>query len=373
MRVIIRVVIKKMFEASLKVLEKIESHGYKAYIVGGFVRDYILGIESTDVDISTNATPKDILDIFKDSALPNEEYGAVTLFYKNNRYEITTFRREIRYINNRKPIEIEYIDDLLEDLQRRDFKMNTLCIDKKGNIIDLLEGREDIDNHIINTVGDSDYKFEQDSLRILRAIRFATTLDFELSDDVKNSIIKHKASLRTLSYSRKKQELDKIFASSNSSYGVSLLMALGLDEDLELYGLDKVVLNSDLLGVWASIDFASGYQFSSNEMNLIKSIKEVVNNKIDELTLFKYGLYVNQEAANILGVDKSLVASMYENLPIYTRKDIAVTSEDIMKALDKKAGPYFKDMYNDLIEKILKGELSNNKEDIINYVIDNYK
>ena len=75
-----------MFETSLKVLEKIEAQGYKAYIVGGFVRDYILGIESTDVDISTNATPKEILEIFKNSALPNEEYGAVTLFYKNNRY-----------------------------------------------------------------------------------------------------------------------------------------------------------------------------------------------------------------------------------------------------------------------------------------------
>ena len=149
-----------MFEASIKVLQKIESHGFKAYIVGGFVRDYILGIESTDVDISTNATPKQILEIFKNSALPNEEYGAVTLYYKNNRFEITTFRREIRYINNRKPIEIEYIDDLVEDLKRRDFRMNTLCIDAKGEIIDLLGGKEDIDNHIINTVGSSDFKFE---------------------------------------------------------------------------------------------------------------------------------------------------------------------------------------------------------------------
>lgn len=362
-----------MFEASLKVLEKIESHGYKAYIVGGFVRDYILGTESLDVDISTNATPKDILEIFKDSALPNEEYGAVTLFYKNNRYEITTFRREIRYINNRKPVEIEYINDLLEDLNRRDFRMNTLCIDKKGNIIDLLNGREDIDNRIINTVGDSDYKFGQDSLRILRAIRFATTLDFELSEDVKNSIIKHKESLRTLSYSRKKQELDKIFASSNSSYGVSLLMALGLDEPLELYGLDKVVLNSDLLGIWASIGFSDGYQFTSNEKNLINSIKDIVKNStIDELSLFKYGLYVNQEAANILGVDKSEVTSMYEELPIYTRKDIDITSEDIMNALNKKAGPFFKDIYNDLIDKILKKDINNNKDELIKYVVDNY-
>ena len=148
-----------MLEAALKILNKIEKNGFKAYIVGGFVRDYILGIESKDVDICTNATPKEIMTIFKDSALPKEEYGSVTLFYKNSRFDITTFRREIRYINNRKPVEIEYIDDLLEDLRRRDFLMNTLCLDKKKNIIDPLNGRIDIDNKTINTVGDADYKF----------------------------------------------------------------------------------------------------------------------------------------------------------------------------------------------------------------------
>ena len=361
-----------MFEASLKVLEKIEAHGYKAYIVGGFVRDYILGIESTDVDISTNATPKDILSIFKDSALPNEEYGAVTLFYKNNRYEITTFRREVRYINNRKPVEIEYIDDLLEDLKRRDFRMNTLCIDKKGNILDLLDGRKDIDERIINTVGSSDFKFEQDCLRILRAVRFATILNFKLSDEVKESIKKYAHNLKGLSYLRKKQELDKIFASSNSGYGVSLLMELGLDKELDLYGLDKVVLASDLLGVWASIDFSKEYQFSSNERELIKGIKDVVKTGIDEFSLYKYGLYVNQEAANILGVDKSEVASKYESLPIYSRKDIDISSDDIMKALNKQAGPYLRDIYLDLTDKILKGDINNNRDNIIKYVLDNY-
>ena len=361
-----------MFETSLKVLEMIESHGYKAYIVGGFVRDYILGIESTDVDISTNATPKEILEIFKESALPNEKYGAVTLYYKNNRYEITTFRREIVYINNRKPVEIEYIDDLVEDLKRRDFRMNTLCIDKEGNIIDLLGGKQDIDNHIINTVGDSDYKFEQDSLRILRAVRFATILNFELSDDVKASIKKYSSNLRKLSYTRKKQELDKIFASTNSKYGVSLLLELGLDKDLELYNLENAVLDSDLLGVWASIDFADGYPFTSNERDLIRKIKAVVNSKIDALSLYNYGLYVNQEAATILGVDKSIVTSLYEHMPITSRKDIALTSEDIMNVLHKNGGPFFRDIYNDLTRKILNGDLNNKNEELIKYIKSKY-
>ena len=120
-----------MFETSLKVLKKFENKGFMAYIVGGYVRDRILGIKTLDVDIATNATPQEIMSIFKDTVLPNEEYGAVTLYIKNYRFEITTFRKEIRYLNNRKPVEIEYIDNLLDDLMRRDFRMNTLCIDKK--------------------------------------------------------------------------------------------------------------------------------------------------------------------------------------------------------------------------------------------------
>ena len=173
-----------MLNAALKFLKTIEDNGFEAYIVGGFVRDYILGIESNDVDICTNAKPSDIRKIFKDKCLPNQEYGSVVVIVKNVRFEVTTFRREITYIDNRKPVEFEYIDSLLEDLQRRDFTINTICMDKDKNIIDVLSGKNDILRREINTVGNSFDKLSQDSLRILRAIRFATVLDFKLSSDV---------------------------------------------------------------------------------------------------------------------------------------------------------------------------------------------
>jgi tRNA nucleotidyltransferase (CCA-adding enzyme) len=361
-----------MLKTSLKVLNKLEENGYHAYIIGGFVRDYILGIESKDVDIATNATPKEIMEIFENSALPKEEYGAVTLYVKNNRFEITTFRKEIRYLNNRKPIEIKYIDDLMEDLERRDFKMNTLCMDKEGKVIDLLNGTEDIENKIINTVGDSNHKFEEDSLRILRAIRFATILNFKLSDEVKKAIINNKESLRKLSYNRKRQELDKIFSSKNSKYGVELLLELQLDQELELYNLKDIKLNGDILGIWASLIIGDGYQFTSNEKTIIKNIKEVISTSISEVSLYKYGLYVNQVAADIIGIDRTLITRLYESLPITSRKSIEISSQDIMNILNKKAGPYFKEIYQDLEVKILKGELENNKEIIENYIIQNY-
>ena len=361
-----------MLEASIKILKEIEKNGYKAYIVGGFVRDHILGIESKDVDICTNATPKDIMRIFKDSALPKVEYGSVTLYSKNKRFEITTFRREIRYINNRKPIEIEYINDLLEDLRRRDFLMNTLCIDKNKNILDPLNGRKDIDNKVINTVGDPNFKFAQDSLRILRAVRFATTLNFQLSDEVKSAIKEYKDEVKTLSYDRKKQELDKIFASPNIKYGITLLKELGLDVELGISNLDNVPVNSCLLAVWASIDFEKGYVFSTSEKDIIKNVREVLKGDIDNFSLYKYGLYVNQLAADIKGIDKVKVTEAYDNLPISSRKDINITSEDIKIILNKEPGSYFRDIYNDLEDKLLKKELNNTKTEISSYIMLNY-
>ena len=142
-----------MNESALKVLKKLNSNGYKAYLVGGYPRDLYMGYDSVDYDICTSATPKQLKDIFGDSILPTTSYGSVTLLIHNKRFEITTFRKDIKYLNNRKPIEIEYISSLVEDLKRRDFTMNTMCIDSNGTLIDLLNGKEDINNKIIRTVG----------------------------------------------------------------------------------------------------------------------------------------------------------------------------------------------------------------------------
>ena len=163
-----------MKDVALKILVKIEEAGYQAYIVGGFVRDYLLGIESNDIDITTNATPKDLCTIFKDAILPATEYGAVSIVVNQIPFEITTFRKEYTYENNRKPEKIMYIDSLEEDLKRRDFTINTICMDKNGKIIDLLGGQKDLQAKQIQTIDASLSSFTLDSLRMLRAIRFAT-------------------------------------------------------------------------------------------------------------------------------------------------------------------------------------------------------
>lgn len=363
-----------MLKTALKLLKKIENSGYEAYIVGGYVRDYILGLDSIDVDITTNATPMDIKRIFKDICLPNEEYGSVKIIIKNIHFEITTYRKEYTYLNNRKPIEIEYISDLVEDLKRRDFTINTLCMDSSGRILDLLGGLNDLDNKAIDTVGDSFYKFEEDALRILRAVRFATVLNFTLKDNVKSAIIRTKDYLKNISYERKKQELEKIFSSNNAQYGVNLLIELGLDTVLEIYNLADIKLGNDIIGVWSSLKVSKKYPFTSNEKNIMKKINEaMLCDNLDDMVLYKYGSYVNSIAASMKGIDRKEIIKRFNNLPITNVHDIDINGNEIMMILNKNGGPYIRQIYNDLENKILMGEIKNKNKAIREYIIANYK
>ena len=304
-----------MNEVALNVLEKINTQGYVSYLVGGYPRDLYLGRDSIDYDICTNATPKELKNIFGNSILPTEQYGSVTLMSQGMRFEITTFRKDIKYLNNRKPIEIEYVDNLLDDLKRRDFTMNTMCIDSEGMIIDLLNGKDDIDKKIIKTVGIADLKIYEDSLRILRAIRFATVLDFDLDEDLKKAIIKHRTLLKNLSYYRKKEELDKIYSRPNCMKGIKLIKELELEEDLELSNLDSLVPTTYLIGIWAQLDVLDKYTFNKIEKESIVKIQELMKKDLlNYNNLYNYGLYISTIVSEIKGVDKKIVNERYNGL-----------------------------------------------------------
>lgn len=363
-----------MLEEACKVLKEITKNGYKAYIVGGFVRDFLLGIESNDIDITTNATPKQLQEIFKDALLPNTDYGSIILMRKKIRYEITTFRKEIKYVNNRKPVEIEYIDDLVEDLKRRDFTVNSICMDENKEILDFLNGQDDLGKKMIRTIGDAKKKLEEDSLRILRAIRFATNLDFSLSDEIKEAILLSKHLLKDLSYNRKKEELDKIFASKNVHKGISLLLEFGLDKELELERLKDIKNTDSLISVWSILNVVDIYPFTSSEKDLINNINKVLNeDNLDPMILYRYGLYVNSIAGTIKNMDRKEITKLYNNLSIHAKSDIAITSNQIMELLGKGPGEYLKEIYSDLEIEILYNRLVNEEKEILEYIEKKYK
>lgn len=362
-----------MKENSLKILKKLTDNGYQAYIVGGFVRDYILKRESYDVDICTDATPKEIKEVFDEAIIPKFEYGSIYLKSQNIDYEITTFRKEIKYENNRKPIEVKYIKDLKEDLLRRDFTINTICMDKDGNIVDLLNGINDLKSGIIKTIKDPDLVLKEDSLRILRAIRFATVLNFKLDEKLKQAIINNKSLLKTLSYERKKEELTRILASEYKGYGISLIEELNLKEDLEIDNLDKALLTKDLLGMGLIIDINNKYMVTKNEKVLKEHIFDMLNKGINIDTMYKYGSYVTSVVAELMGLNRQDYLNKYEKLPIKSVRDINITSDEICKSLSISDKSLLKHIYPDIENKILYGKLNNNKDEIINYIKEKYQ
>ena len=356
-----------MLETALKVLNIIEDNSYEAYIVGGFVRDYVMGIKSNDVDITTNARPKDLIKIFPNANIDNEVYGSVTVYLNNIRFEITTYRDDGNYLDNRHPDTINYVNDLKTDLKRRDFTINTICMDKAGNIVDLLSCRTDIDNKIIKTVINPLESFKIDSLRILRAIRFATTLDFELDKEVKEAIIQSKYLLKDLSINRKKEELDKIFSSPNIEKGIMLIKELGLIDVLFLDNINKIRSCSQVIGIWTMLEVDDIYPFTRNELNLMKDIRNAIkNNPLSYTTLYYYDLYPCTVAGEIISIPKKEIMDNYEAMPIHKRSDIVVDSYDLIDYLNIEDGPIISKLWKELELSILNLEVSNTKEELLN-------
>ncbi len=361
-----------MYNKAIEVLNIFSKHGYLAYIVGGYPRDFLLGIKTKDIDICTNAKPKEIVDIFDTEYVSDIGYGSVKVIYKNVKFDVTTFRKDIKYENNRKPIKIKYITDLKKDLLRRDFTINTICIDKDGNFIDLLLAREDIDKKVIKTVGNPRYRIKEDSLRILRAIRFASILDFDIDDKTKYYIKKYGYLLNELSSSRKKEEINKIFSSKNKEKGRNLIISLGLDKYLGFKNLDKIIMCDDIIGIWSQVELEYEYPFSKLEKDSIKNVREMLEVEIDKYSVYKYGLYVSTVVGSIKGVSYRKINDIYKKLEIYSKKDINIKGMEIANALNSKPGNYLSMILDDLEKEILSGNIKNEYKELYDYVVKNY-
>ena len=303
-----------------KILETLENEGYQAYLVGGYVRDYLLGVTSFDVDIATDALPKDIHRIFNSS---KNNYGSVNIKIDKLNVDITTFRKDLNYVN-RRPSKVVYINNLKEDLERRDFTINAICMNKNGKIIDLLNGCKDLDRRTIKMIGSIDVKLKEDPLRIMRAIRFACILDFKIEDELYEKIKEYSYLVGDLSKERIKNELDKILISKNYKYGLELMKDTKISEVLEI-NYDDINYVDDLLGMWAQVKVLN-IPFTNVEKGNIIKITEVLDfGKIDNEILYKYGLYISRVAGKILNIKTTKISKMYNKLPIKSREDIDIT------------------------------------------------
>jgi len=222
------------------ILEKLEEKGFQAYAVGGCVRDLLMEKKPKDWDITTNANPEEIKKIFPKNFYENK-FGTVTVLTNSKdatlqNIEITTFRIEGKYSDKRHPDEVKFAKNIEEDLSRRDFTINALALDEHKEIIDPFDGRKDLKSKIIRTVGKAEQRFDEDSLRMMRAVRFATTLsaqdkpvmDWEIEAKTFKAIQKNAAWIQVISQERVRDELIKIMQSDKAAEGIDLLQKTNL-------------------------------------------------------------------------------------------------------------------------------------------------
>lgn len=202
-----------------EILRNLNSSGHQAYIIGGSIRDNALDMPSNDVDIATSATPEETIEVFNEYEYLTDgnEHGTVPIIVNGEALEITTFRQDGEYSDGRRPDKVTFTKSLEEDVMRRDFTINAIAYNEEDGIVDLVGGVADIENRIIRTIGDPDKRFKEDPLRMMRGLRFASTLGFNIDNETEKAIINNKDLLKNVSSERLQSEFNKLIKGQSAS------------------------------------------------------------------------------------------------------------------------------------------------------------
>ncbi|KRK65502.1 tRNA CCA-pyrophosphorylase [Companilactobacillus tucceti DSM 20183] len=390
------------FKRALPVLKEIEQAGYEAYFVGGSVRDHILGLPIHDVDIATSAYPEEIKEIFKHTVDTGIQHGTVTVLFGGSSYEITTFRTESGYQDYRRPDEVTFVRSLEDDLKRRDFTINALALDRNGEVIDKFDGLKDLNNHLIRAVGKAEERFNEDALRMMRAVRFQSQLNFRIEDKTAEAIKSNAHLLEKIAVERTREEFIKMMLGQAWQIGFSDFLrfklcefAPGMREHSTL--LHKLIelkpvefLDED--SVWVAIGFA--LKLSDHDLNKLLRVWKV-SNKTRETSLATYEmleLFSNQnfdiwEIYN-LGIDNferaaklcqlfsikmeyDKISKSIEQIPIKSSHDLAITGNDLIKILNITPGPEIGKMLKNVEKAVVEENVCNNFDELKVYVLSN--
>ncbi|MEC3609029.1 CCA tRNA nucleotidyltransferase [Bacillus glycinifermentans] len=384
-----------LFVKALPLLHELKKHGWQAYFVGGAVRDTHMNRPVGDVDIATDAPPEEIESIFPKTIDVGKEHGTIIVLLSGESYEVTTFRSELEYEDYRRPSGVQFIKSLKEDLKRRDLTINAMAMDESGRLIDYFGGLSDIKEKVIQTVGDPAERFHEDALRMLRALRFMSQLEFTLSEKTKAAICENSHLLAHISTERKTAEFEKLLKGKAAGPALAAAADTGLYK--ELPGLDgkqddvrsagvfpfyKLEKRAD---IWAaflsmmSIDDARSHAFLKAWKLPGKVIKQAVevgsriNQKWDRLSMYEAGeetllsacaIHMLKKAGQIDERRLAEIRQAYSELPIKSLKDLAVTGGDLLQMRNKPPGKWVSEDLKRIEHAVLMGELANQKKAI---------
>lgn len=373
----------KKFNSAINVLEKFNEAGYEAYFVGGCVRDYLLNDDFSDIDITTNALPDEVKKIFRKSIDTGIQHGTVTILINGDSFEVTTFRTEDDYIDHRTPEKVEFVSDLKEDLDRRDFTINAMALDSKGELYDYHCGEKDLRNKIIKTVNNPNERFFEDALRMLRAFRFSSKLGFEIEENTLKAIKNNAELIKFVSIERIVNEFRKLLTGKGNKRSLELLLDSKLNNYIPfLDEISKIIDFSNYnfcqsLYILSNINDISfeklkELKLSNKEIKQVKIYekinKDFISNVPLEIILYNYDI---EDVAFIASYSKYYDMEDIKKikLPIESFNDIAITSMEIISIIDKPAGPWIKEIIKKLEEDILLSKIDNRRKDILDFLI----
>ena len=391
----------EIFVKAMPVLQTLEDAGFEAYFVGGSVRDVLLHRHVHDVDITTSAYPEEVKELFDKSIDTGIKHGTVTVLYGGESYEITTFRTESGYQDFRRPDHVTFVQNLDEDLKRRDFTINALAMDMHGDIVDLFNGIEDLKNHIIRAVGNPEKRFHEDALRMMRAVRFMSQLEFKLEEKTEQAIKDNHELLKKISVERIREEFVKMGLGSFSREAFQIFLDTQLSEDVPDFAGKK-----DLLQVYPQLKFSPTMETSlwaviiillkvpnekigkfmrdwknSNAMTekveqIIKMFDLISDHVPTDYDLFEAGedIIINTiDVAHILGqpISSEALVDRYLALPIKKPSELAVDGRFLIKR-GMRPGAQLGHTLNKIRELVVAGEIENSEEAIEQY-LDNFE
>ena len=373
----------KKFNSAINILEKFNEAGYEAYFVGGCVRDYLLNDDFSDIDITTNSLPDEVKKIFRKSIDTGIQHGTVTILINGDSFEVTTFRTEDDYIDHRTPEKVEFVSDLKEDLDRRDFTINAMALDSKGKLYDYHCGEKDLRNKIIKTVNNPNERFFEDALRMLRAFRFSSKLGFEIEENTLKAIKNNAELIKFVSIERIVNEFRKLLTGKGNKRSLELLLDSKLnnyipflDEISEIIDFSYYTFCQSLyiLSKINDISFEKlkELKLSNKEIKQVKIYekinKDFISNIPLEIILYNYDI---EDVTFIASYSKYYDMEDIEKikLPIESFNDIAITSMEIISIIDKPAGPWIKEIIKKLEEDILLSKIDNRRKDILDFLI----
>ncbi|HHH6974322.1 TPA: CCA tRNA nucleotidyltransferase [Listeria monocytogenes] len=378
-----------VFLKALPVLQKLTTAGFEAYFVGGSVRDYLLNRTISDVDIATSAFPEEVKEIFQTSYDTGIAHGTVTVRENNEFYEVTTFRTEGTYEDFRRPSEVTFIRSLEEDLKRRDFTMNAIAMDEHFALQDPFSGQLAIQNKEIKAVGKASERFHEDALRMMRAVRFLSQLDFELDKETEKALESQIELLQHTSVERITVEWLKMMKGKAAKRAIELLLKVKMETYLPGLKDEKSALSefaswdwekrtteeSIWLGLVVAVKpnnvnaFLKAWKLPNKTIQLVnKAYQYAQNMKETWLTeeLYHAGKAVFS-LVNELNVirgqenNQHKVSQAYEALPIHSKKDLAITGADLLKWSGESAGPWVKETLDKVECGVLSNEINNEK------------